>query len=96
MSGYGADTFGPNDSITREQLVTILWRYAGSPAATQETLNFIDADQAAMWSRDALLWATENGVISGKGNNILDPRGLATRAEVAQMMMNLIEHILGS
>jgi hypothetical protein len=47
-------------------------------------------DQVSGYAREALLWANEQGIINGKGDGILDPKGLATRAEVAQMMMNFI------
>ena len=90
MSGYGNGMFGPNDNITREQLAVMLWRYAGSPAATNKELHFNDADEASGYALEALRWAVENGVMSGKGGGSLDPKGLATRAEAAQMLKNLI------
>ncbi len=91
VGGYGNGTFGPNDNITREQLAVMLWRYAGSPAATNKELHFTDADQASGYALEALRWAVENGVITGKGGGILDPQGLATRAQVAQMLKNYLE-----
>lgn len=91
VSGYGNGLFGPSDNITREQLAVMLWRYAGEPAATDKKLHFNDADTASGYAVDALLWATENGIINGKGNGILAPKGLATRAQVAQMLMNCLE-----
>lgn len=90
VGGYGNGQFGPNDSITREQLAVMLWRYAGKPSATVKGLRFTDAYKASDWALDALLWATENGIINGKGNGILDPTGFATRAETAQMLKNFM------
>ena len=90
VGGYGNGMFGPNDNITREQLAVMLWRYAGSPAATNKELHFNDADEASGYALEALRWAVENGVMSGKGGGSLDPKGLATRAEAAQMLKNLI------
>ena len=87
--GYGDGRFGPDDSITREQLAVMLWRYFGSPAATAQTLQFSDAAQASGWAVDALLWASEKGVLKGKGGNVLDPKGLTTRGEAAQMLYPL-------
>ena len=52
------------------------------------TLNFRDADKVSDWALDAMRWAVKNGVVSGKGNQTLDPTGYATRAEVAQMLYN--------
>lgn len=91
VDGYGNGQFGPGDNITREQLAVMLWRYAGKPITANRTLNFADADKASSWAMDALLWATEIGVINGKGNGILDPTGFATRAETAQMLKNYLE-----
>ena len=90
VSGYGNGLFGPNDHITREQLAVMLWRYAGEPAATSKELHFNDVDEVSAYALDALCWATENGIINGKGGCILDPRGQATRAQVAQMLMNYL------
>ncbi len=91
VSGYGNGLFGPNDHITREQLAVMLWRYAGEPAATNKELHFNDVDEVSGYALDALCWATENGIINGKGGGILDPRGQATRSQVAQMLMNYLK-----
>lgn len=88
VGGYGNGQFGPDDRITREQLAVMLWRYAGNPVASNKELQFNDADQVSGYAIDAMLWATEKGIINGKGGSILDPGGQATRAEVAQMLMN--------
>ncbi len=91
VGGYGNGMFGPNDNITREQLAVMLWRYAGSPAATDKELHFTDADEAGGWALDALRWGTENGILNGYGDGRLGPKGLATRAQVAQMLMNFLK-----
>ena len=49
---------------------------------------FPDADQVSDWAQDAMAWATGIGVINGKSGGVLDPSGTATRAEVAQMLLN--------
>lgn len=92
VSGYGNGKFGPNDPITREQLAVMLWRYSGSPSATKKELNFSDADEASGYALNALCWTVENGIINGYGNGRLGPKELATRALVAQMLMNYLEH----
>ena len=91
VSGYSSDTFGPGDHITREQLAVMLWRYAGSPAATDKELHFTDADKAGGYALEALRWAVENGVMGGYGDGQLAPQGLATRAQAAQMLKNFLE-----
>lgn len=90
MDGYGNGRFGANDPVTREQIATILWRYEGSPAA-DPGLDFADEGDISTYAAGAVDWARANGVINGKGNNRFDPRGNATRAEVATVLMNYIQ-----
>ncbi len=92
VGGYGNGLFGPNDNITREQLAVMLWRYAGSPAATDKELHFADADEAGNFALDALRWAVENGIIGGYGDGRLGPKGQATRAQVATMLQRYLEN----
>ncbi len=91
VGGYGNGMFGPNDNITREQLAVMLWRYAGSPAATHKELLFNDTDEISGYALEALRWAVENDIISGYGDGRLGPQGLATRAQTAQMLMNFLK-----
>ncbi len=94
VNGYGDGQFGPNDSVTREQFVVMLWRYVGSPKANNHDLTaFNDADQINGYALEALCWAVENGVLNGNGNGRLAPEGTATRAEAAQILKNFIENI---
>lgn len=90
VSGLGNGKFGPNDNITREQLAVMLYRYAGSPAAGGSLDGFADAGKVSGYAQNGFVWATSNGVMSGKGGGMLDPQGLATRAEVAQMLYNYL------
>lgn len=91
VTGYGDGRYGPNDAITREQLAVILWRYAGSPAAEGGDLPFADAGQVSSYAVEALRWAKEQGIVNGVGNGQLMPKGLTTRAQAAQMLMNFIQ-----
>ena len=76
-------------AITREQMVTMLYRYAGSPVVIGSySAAFSDVESVSDWAANAMNWAAAVGVIRGKGNGTLDPQGLATRAEVAQFFMN--------
>ncbi len=93
VNGYGDGQFGPNDSVTREQFVVMLWRYVGSPKANGRDLAaFTDADQISSYAQEALCWAVENGILNGNGSGQLTPGGTATRAEAAQMLKNFIEN----
>lgn len=91
ITGYGNGMFGSEDPITREQLAVILWRHAGSPAAGGTQKVFADASSISSYASDAVKWASENNILSGKGNDMLDPCGNATRAEVATMLMRYLE-----
>ncbi len=78
----------PEGNISREQLVTMLYRYAGSPAAdaAMGMAGFVDADSISGWAETAMRWAVQNGILNGKGGGRLDPQGPATRAEVAVIL----------
>lgn len=97
MSGYGSGLFGANDSLTREQLALTLYQYAQVKgydiSAAAELTSFVDDHTTSDWARPAMQWAVANGLISGKSGNRLDPQGTATRAEVAQILMNFAEKI---
>ena len=80
----------PGGSSPREQLATMLWRYAGSPTADGNLDGFADAGSTSDYAKEALRWAVEQGIVSGKGNGILDPQGYATRAQVSAMLMRFI------
>ncbi len=91
MANGISDGTMPEESVTREQIVTILYRYAGSPAVSG-SLDFPDADSVSDYARDALVWATENNIIVGHDTGLLDPRGEASRAQVAAIVMRFCEY----
>jgi hypothetical protein len=80
-------------SVTREQLVTMLWRYAGSPAVTGSLAGFADADSVSAYAKDAMTWAVASGIVSGSNGN-LDPQGNASRAQVAAMINRYVSAIV--
>ena len=90
-NGYGGEAFGPNDPISREQLAVMLYNYAGQPPVPNLALTFDDADQVSGFADSAMRWAVDMGILSGKGNNILAPKGQATRAQAAAMLMRFCE-----
>lgn len=93
VTGYSDGTFKPGDSITREQLALMLYRYAGSPAVTGALDNYSDASSVSAYAQDAMKWATANGIITGNGSaTTLDPKGNASRAQVAVMLMRYLEN----
>ena len=90
--GHDDGMFGPDENITREQLAVMLWRYAGCPAAAGRELDLTDAGEASGYALDALRWAVEKEIINGSGGGQLAPKGLATRAQAAQMLMNFLKN----
>lgn len=98
VEGKGNNKFDPNAAITRQEMAAILYRYSelkGYDVSDVDSLAaFTDADKVASWAKEPMGWAVENYVINGKGNGKLDPTGTATRAEVAQILMNLCNNVL--
>ena len=74
------------DSLTREQLVTMLWRYADKPNSTHSLSDYKDAAAVSDFAKDAFAWAVEEGIISGTTVDTLSPQGTATRAQVAAIL----------
>lgn len=96
VSGVGDGSFHPNDNITREQLAVILYRYSkirsfNIAAAATSLDSFKDSKLTSGYAAEAMKWALGSGLISGKGNGILDPKGKATRAEVAAILMRFTD-----
>ena len=92
LEGYEDGTFHPDELITREQLAVVFCNYAEykerSTAAAGDLSAFADVQEISPWAQEAMKWAVGSGLIGGKGNGVLDPRGTATRAEVAAMLHN--------
>ena len=90
VDGIGGGKFAPADIVTREQLATILYRYAGRPEAAANLHGFSDQNKVSAWAKDAMCWAIAGGIIRGAADNgklWLNPQKGATRAEVAAMIM---------
>ena len=96
LAGYEDGTFHPDDPITREQLAMVFYNYAKfkgyNITADGDLSAFTDAGEISSWAQEAMKWAVGSGLLSGKGNGILDPKGTATRAEVAAMLHKFIEN----
>lgn len=91
-AGTSQTTYSPGSNITREQFVTLLYRYSNRPSGTGSIDSFPDAASASDWSRDAFSWAVGIGMVSGSkvGNTLyLYPKKTATRAEAARMLTSL-------
>jgi hypothetical protein len=95
VSGVGGGLFDPDGNITREQLAVMLHNYAKSVGLDVsefgDLAGFGDGAAASGWAAAALRWAAAAGLVSGKPGNLLDPKGSATRAEVATILQRFIE-----
>lgn len=96
VNGVGDNKFSPDSNITRQDLATIIYRYAkfkgkGFAIKSEFLLDYSDRDKIADYAYEAICWCTTTEIITGKGENIIDPIGLATRAETATIMQRLAE-----
>ena len=90
FKGIAATEFGPNLPMTRAMLVTVLWRMAGSPAASGD--RFADV-AGGLWYSDAVAWAADNGVVSGTGGGMFAPDAEIARQDMATILMRYINFI---
>ena len=92
--GVGPNRFAPDQSVTREQTAAILFRLADAMELPVDSFaplgGFRDADQASDYARSALMWAVDAGIMQGNDKAMLRPRGTATRAELAAMLVRFI------
>ncbi len=93
VQGYGSGVFGGLDSLTREQAATILKRYeeykGGDVSASVDLSAYTDANRVSDWAEDAMKWAVGAKIINGTSATTLEPAGTATRAQMAQILMNM-------
>ncbi len=82
-----SDGTNPNDYVTREQMVTMLWRYAGEKNGSASLIRYTDADKISSYAVEAMRWAIGNGIIEGMTSTTLEPQGTATRAQCAAIFM---------
>lgn len=97
VNGTSETTFSPTAKLNRQQAAAILYNYekilGGGQSATVDYAvldEFTDKESLASWAEDAMIWACNEGIISGKGNHTLDPKGLVTRVQIAQIMKNYL------
>ena len=94
VKGVNTTTFAPNDQITREQIATILFRYAKAEKVEGKLADFPDAEKVSDYAADAMAWAVEQGLINGisesDGKTYLAPQETATRAQIAVILMRYL------
>lgn len=96
VEGMTATTFAPDQAITREQLASILYRYAkwlGFSGYGSDISGYTDAGKVSSYAYDAMSWAVRSGVVTGTSAGSSSPQGTASRAAAAQMFMNFYNYI---
>ena len=98
VKGISDDTFAPNQEITRQEMVVMLYRWVMGEDLTSSTdvpdllPSFADGNTVAEWATDAMNWAIQLKLIQGRGGNQLAPSATATRAEVATFLSNVLSY----
>lgn len=91
VNGTTPSTFAPNAPVTREQLVTILYRYDGETQTEEGALDgYADAASVSAYAKDAFAWAVANGIVNGTSETTLSPAATATRAQICAIMMRYL------
>ncbi|MDR1136060.1 MAG: DUF4430 domain-containing protein [Clostridiales Family XIII bacterium] len=85
------DGTNPNGEITREQFAAMLYRYSGSPKTEGGTSDYTDAEKISSWAEEAMTWAVNGGLLTGRTKTTLAPEGTATRAEAATLLQRYLE-----
>ena len=97
VKGVGDGRYLPEDPVTREQMAAIFHRYAGykgyDVTAQGDLSAFTDAASVGDWAREALIWAVDKELINGMGDGTVNPRGTATRAQTAAILMRFCETV---
>ena len=99
VNGVGDDTFAPGNDLTREQLVTILYRYAEAKgydvSASADLAGYPDGEEIQAYAREAMAWAVAENIIQGMEDDTLKPAGNASRAQIATILMRFCEGVAG-
>src|SRR5690606_33792325 len=96
VNGVSADLFDPHASLTREQMLVILFNYMnykGVDIPQSQAQSFADESEISAWALEAVQALQGINIVTGKGNNMFDPKGTATRAEVATVFVRFIEFL---
>ena len=99
VGGIGDGKFDPNGNVSREQMATIMYRYANYKNISTSNVDatkfnaFSDSGSVSSWAVDAVKWAVDKGIINGMGDGTIAPQGISTRAQVAQIVKNYTDKI---
>ena len=96
VKGYDNGSFGVRDNVTREQMVTMLYRYLEMEEyefeeITEDLDGFVDKDQVSSYAVEAMRWAVQSGLVEGMGHDDLNPKGFAIRAQVATLLVRFCD-----
>ena len=98
VSGYGNNTFRPNQAVTREELAQMLYNYAEYKqydlTASGDLIAFPDGSKVSDWAQTAMSWANGNQLINGHDDGTLEPGGTTTRAQAASILMRFDQNVV--
>ena len=94
VSGYGEGIYAPNETVTRAQFITMLWRAAGKPAPTSTDLSFTDISETD-YCREAIAWGSEKGIVSGYDANTFGRNDPVTRAQATTFIARYCDKVVG-
>ncbi|MBQ7625164.1 MAG: S-layer homology domain-containing protein [Clostridia bacterium] len=97
VNGYDSTRFAPDDTVTREQIVSILFRYAGYKGKDKSDKAdlgaYTDASQISAYAKDGMAWAVKAGLINGVSDALLAPKGTATRSQIAAIFVRFSKQL---
>ena len=96
VSGISEEFFAPNEPITREQMATIIYRYAAFKEydiTTSSNTSYTDNDDISDYAKDAVIWSAEKSVMTGNTDGSFAPKANTTRAQVASVFMRMVENL---
>ena len=92
INGVGKNRFAPEAGVTRQDMITMLYRLSGEPVAKGDLSGFKDADKVAGYAKKAVAWAVENGILKGSNDGRIMPLSNATREQVATFLVRYISY----
>jgi len=92
INGVGQNRFAPETAVTRQDMITMLYRLSGEPETKGDLSGFQDADKVAGYAKKAVVWAVENDILKGSNDSKIMPRNNATREQVATFLVRYISY----
>ena len=92
INGVGQNRFAPETAVTRQDMITMLYRLSGEPETKGDLSGFQDAGKVAVYAKKAVVWAVENDILKGSNDSKIMPLNNATREQVATFLVRYISY----